>query len=139
MHIWMPDTWSYTSKFFALSYYNPDTLKYAIGYDDFYLMATCIVLFTGLRAGVMKYALERLARLWGLSKKKEVIRFSEQSWMLMYYSIFWPMGLVCHNKSPLPPALQLLLTFASTSTTIHRIFSTCRSCGPTGPRESLTG
>ncbi len=59
----------YTSKFFTLSYYNPNTGKYAAGHDDLFFMTFCIVLFSGLRAGVMDYILAPLARMWGLSKK----------------------------------------------------------------------
>ena len=58
-------------------------------------MTFCIVLFSGLRAGVMDYVLAPLARMLGLSKKKEVTRFAEQGWMLIYYSVFWPLGMVC--------------------------------------------
>jgi acyl-CoA-dependent ceramide synthase len=89
----------YTSKFFTLSHYNPNTGKYAIGHDDVFFMTFCIVLFSGLRAGVMDYILAPLARMWGLSKKKEVTRFAEQGWMLIYYSIFWPLGMVCALSS----------------------------------------
>lgn len=85
----------YTSKFFTLSYFNPNTGKYAAGHDDLFFMTFCIVLFSGLRAGVMDYVLAPLARMWGLSKKKEVTRFAEQGWMLIYYSVFWPLGMVC--------------------------------------------
>jgi acyl-CoA-dependent ceramide synthase len=90
----------YTSKFFTLSHYNSNTGKYAAGHDDFYFMTFCIVLFTGLRAGFMEYVLAPLAKLWGISKRKEVTRFSEQGWMLVYYNVFWPLGMVCHTRPP---------------------------------------
>ena len=93
----MPNARPYTSKFFTLSYFNHNTRKYAAGYDDFHFMAFCTVLFTGLRACVMEYILAPLARLWGLSKKREVTRFSEQAWMLIYYHMFWPLGMVFHT------------------------------------------
>lgn len=94
-HMSMSKARPYTSKFFTLSHYNPNTGKYAAGHDDLFFMTFCIVLFSGLRAGVMDYVLAPLARMWGLSKKKEVTRFAEQGWMLIYYSVFWPLGMVC--------------------------------------------
>ncbi len=63
-------------------------------------MTFCIVLFTSLRAGFMEYVLAPLAKLWGISKRKEVTRFSEQGWMLIYYNVFWPLGMVCHTRPP---------------------------------------
>ncbi|RDL33014.1 uncharacterized protein BP5553_08453 [Venustampulla echinocandica] len=99
-HSCIPKARPYTSKFFRLPHYNPNTGKYAAGHDDFCFMTFCIVLLTGLRAGFMEYVLAPLARLLGLSKTKEVTRFSEQAWMLMYYSVFWPLGMYIYYKSP---------------------------------------
>lgn len=87
-----------TSKFFTIGHYNPDTGRYAAGTDDYYFITFCVVLFTGLRAGCMEHILAPLAKMWGISKRKEVTRFSEQAWLLIYYSVFWPLGWV----SPLP-------------------------------------
>ncbi|KIM98393.1 hypothetical protein OIDMADRAFT_167214 [Oidiodendron maius Zn] len=109
-HILMPNTRPYTSKFFTLSYFNQNTCKYAAGYDDFHFMAFCTVLFTGLRACVMEYILAPLARLWGLSKKREVTRFSEQAWMLIYYHMFWPLGMYIYYNSPYFLNMQELWT-----------------------------
>ncbi|KAK5989689.1 Sphingosine N-acyltransferase-like protein FUM18 [Cladobotryum mycophilum] len=109
-HGFVPQAQPYTTKFFTLSYHNPQTGKYAIGYDDFYLIAFSVVLFTGLRSACMHYALEPLARLLGLSKQKEVTRFAEQSYMLMYYSCFWPMGMYIYYNSPYFMHLQELWT-----------------------------
>ncbi|KAK3374841.1 TLC domain-containing protein [Podospora didyma] len=88
-----------TSKFFTLSHYNAETGKYAAGFDDLYFMTFCIVLFTGLRAGVMEYILAPLAKHWGLTKRKEVTRFSEQAWLFTYCSVFWPLGLYIYCNS----------------------------------------
>ena len=99
-HICISSAQPYTSKFFTLSHYNPNTGKYAAGHDDFYFITFCIVLFTGLRAGLMEYVLAPLAKLWGISKRKEVTRFSEQGWILIYYNVFCPLGIVCHTRAP---------------------------------------
>lgn len=89
----------YTVKFFSLSYFNANTGKYAAGYDDFCFITFCILLLTGLRAVTMEYALSPLAKQLGLSKKKEVTRFAEQGWMLIHYSVVWPLGMVLHIRA----------------------------------------
>ncbi|KAH9989881.1 hypothetical protein F4779DRAFT_623888 [Xylariaceae sp. FL0662B] len=63
-----------------VSGYNPVTRKYAASHDDVYLAAFCIVLLTGIRAGLMQYILASLARHCGVSKPKDVTGFSEQGW-----------------------------------------------------------
>lgn len=93
-HYFLPKARPTTSKFFTLGHYNPRTGQYANGKDDFYFISFCIVLFTGLRAGVMEYVLAPLAKHWGISKRKDVVRFSEQAWMLLYYIVFWSLGVV---------------------------------------------
>ncbi|TVY62264.1 Sphingosine N-acyltransferase-like protein FUM18 [Lachnellula suecica] len=90
----------FTSKFFTLSYYNTNTGNYAAGFDDSYFVIFCIVLFTGLRAGLMDYILAPLAKHWGISKKKDITRFSEQGWMLIYYNVLCPLGMHLYYNSP---------------------------------------
>jgi TRAM1-like protein len=53
-----------------------------------------IVLFTGLRAAMIDFALMPLAQWAGVGSKKDVVRFAEQAWLLIYYSIFWSLGMV---------------------------------------------
>ncbi len=93
-HMSIPRAQVHTRKFFALSYYNPASGRYAIGPDDAKLIFFFIVLFTGLRASAMEYMLAPLGKLAGLTKRKDLTRFSEQAWMLIYYSVFWTMGMV---------------------------------------------
>ncbi|KAK6956299.1 hypothetical protein Daesc_001574 [Daldinia eschscholtzii] len=100
-HICLPKARPHTSKFFTLSYYNPESGKYAIGSNDYHFISFCIVLFTGLRAFLMEQLLAPLARQWGISKRKDITRFSEQAWMLVYYSVFWTLGTV--RKPPNTP------------------------------------
>ncbi|OTB00536.1 hypothetical protein M426DRAFT_234842 [Hypoxylon sp. CI-4A] len=99
-HIGVPRARSLTSKFFTLSYFNPATGRYAAGPDDGYFIVFCIALFTGIRAVLMQYVLGPLARRWGISKRKDVTRFSEQGWMLMYNSVFWSLGMYIYFNSP---------------------------------------
>ncbi|KAL8699276.1 MAG: hypothetical protein Q9201_006101 [Fulgogasparrea decipioides] len=89
----------HTRKFYRLSYYNPSSDNYGLGWDDAFLVAFWIVVFTGLRAVVMDYALAPLTQLVGLTKKKEKTRFAEQAWVLIYDSTFWSLGMYLMWKS----------------------------------------
>lgn len=93
-HACIPRARIHTTKFFHLSYFNEATGKYATGQDDLCLIAAFIVLFTGLRAGTMDYVLAPFAKLNGITNRKDMTRFSEQAWLLIYYMIFWPTGVV---------------------------------------------
>ncbi|RYP73784.1 hypothetical protein DL770_007710 [Monosporascus sp. CRB-9-2] len=99
-HICIPAARPHTSKFFKLSYHNPLTGKYGAGHDDLFFVAFCVVLCIGIRAALMRHVLAPLGRHWGISKKKDVTRFSEQGWMLAYYSVLWPLGMYLYCKSP---------------------------------------
>lgn len=93
-HWFIPKARPHTHKFFRLSYYNPASGNYAIGFDDAHLIAFCIVLFTGLRAATMEYVLAPFAKARGIAKRKDLTRFSEQAWLFLYYVVFWPLGMV---------------------------------------------
>ncbi|KAF9875097.1 hypothetical protein CkaCkLH20_07363 [Colletotrichum karsti] len=99
-HFFIPKAQPHTIKFFTLSYKNPETGMYGAGLGDGCLIAFCIVLFTGLRAATMEYVLAPLAKTWGISKRKDLTRFSEQAWLLVYYGVFWPMGMYIYKTSP---------------------------------------
>ncbi|KAJ4860605.1 TLC domain-containing protein [Trichoderma breve] len=99
-HLIIPKSRVYTRPFFELSYYNPDTGLYANGGNDQYFIAFFVVLFTGLRHAIMSFVLCPLARRGGISKKKDVARFSEQAWNIIHYSVFWPLGLYIWYTSP---------------------------------------
>ncbi|KAK4157370.1 TLC domain-containing protein [Chaetomidium leptoderma] len=96
----MPRARDYTAKYFNLSYYNPTTGNYGLGWADGHLILFCIVLLTGLRAATMEYILAPFAKSQGISKRKDITRFSEQAWMSVYYSFFWPLGLYIYCQSP---------------------------------------
>ena len=101
-HTFIPKARIHTHKFFHLAYYSEQTGKYGIGFDDAYFITFCIVLFTGLRAGMMEYVLAPFARLQGVTKRKTLTRFSEQAWLLVYYCFFWTLGVVCHCRHDSP-------------------------------------
>lgn len=93
-HYLLPRSQAYTSKFFTLQKYNDQTNKYGAGFDDIYFVFLVVVILTGLRAATMEYVLAPFAKYMGLPKKKEVTRFSEQAWLVVYCVIFWSMGFV---------------------------------------------
>ncbi|KAF7555404.1 hypothetical protein G7Z17_g2188 [Cylindrodendrum hubeiense] len=95
----IPKARPYTTKFFTLSYLNEATGKYSNGSDDIYLIICFIVLFSGLRAAVMQYVLVPFAKICGVHKRKDLNRFSEQSWLLCYYAVFWNMGMYIYANS----------------------------------------
>ncbi|EFQ32292.1 TLC domain-containing protein [Colletotrichum graminicola] len=99
-HVCVPAARPYTSKFFKLSYHNTTTGKYGAGHDDLCFVAFCVVLLIGIRAAMMRHVLGPLGQHWGISKKKDVARFSEQGWMLVYYSALWPLGMYLYYKAP---------------------------------------
>ncbi|KAJ6790111.1 hypothetical protein PWT90_05642 [Aphanocladium album] len=99
-HAFIPKAREHTNKFFHLSYFNAETGNYAIGADDTYLITFFIVLFTGLRAGCMEYMLAPIGRSYGISKRKDLTRFTEQGWLFVYYSVFWTMGAYIYYQSP---------------------------------------
>lgn len=94
-HMCFPRARHHTRKFWRLSYHNPSSQKYALGWDDSFLVAFWLVVFTCLRAVVMDYVLTPLAYLLGLKNQKDKTRFAEQAWVLIYDSTFWSLGMVC--------------------------------------------
>lgn len=96
----MPRARDHTAKYFNLSYYNPTTGNYGLGWADGHLVLFCVVLLTGLRAATMEYILAPFAKSQGISKRKDITRFSEQAWMSVYYAFFWPLGLYIYCQSP---------------------------------------
>ncbi|KAL8838207.1 MAG: hypothetical protein Q9170_002250 [Blastenia crenularia] len=88
-----PRARQHTRKFYHLAYYNSSSGKYAIGWDDSFLVINWVVVFCGLRAFVMDYVLMPLAQVMGLEKKKDKTRFAEQAWVLIYDTVFWSLGM----------------------------------------------
>ncbi|KAL8726951.1 MAG: hypothetical protein Q9166_006372 [cf. Caloplaca sp. 2 TL-2023] len=92
-HACFPRARHHTRKFWRLSYYNSASERYALGWDDAFLVMFWLVLFTGLRAVVMDLVLTPLAYMLGLEEKKEKTRFAEQAWVLIYDTTFWSLGM----------------------------------------------
>ena len=93
-HLCFPRARRHTRKFTQLSYFNPETNEYTIGWDDACFVFHWIVLFSGLRAAAIDYILVPFAQWGGIEKKKDLTRFAEQAWLLIYYIFFIPIGVV---------------------------------------------
>jgi hypothetical protein len=93
-HMCFPRARRHTRKFFELSYYNEATGEYRAGWNDAFMVFYWIVIFTGLRAAFIDYILTPLAKKGGVKTPKNCTRFAEQAWLLVYYSVFWTLGMV---------------------------------------------
>ena len=93
IHIFFPSAGHHTRKFFRISYYNPATGDFALGWDDIFFVFYWSIVFTGLRCIVIDYALAPLAGVLGIRKKKPKVRFAEQAWIVCYYSVSWCTGI----------------------------------------------
>ncbi|OCL10728.1 longevity assurance proteins LAG1/LAC1 [Glonium stellatum] len=99
-HVCFPRARRRTQKFFRLSYHDAESGLYTSGVDDISFVAFWIVVFTGLRVAVMDYILYPLAGLGGIKAKKEKVRFAEQAWLLVYYTVFWTLGMyIMYNSA----------------------------------------
>lgn len=97
VHLLLPQYRSTTTKLFRISYHKSETDLYGKGKDDMYFVTFWIVMFTFLRATAMDYIFTPLARRGGISTKRGLTRFAEQAWLLVYYSLFWTLGMVCSS------------------------------------------
>lgn len=135
----MPRARDYTAKYFSLSYYNPNTGRYGLGRADGHLILFFIVLFTGLRAATMEYVLAPFAKSQGMTKRKDITRFSEQAWLFVYYSVFWPLGVVRLASIIDPRPITEHSAYKPSSISLRkprRPTWTSVSCGRIGPTAS---
>lgn len=98
--------------FFLLSYkagYTGETVQtslYGPGLRDIAIVTTFVVFFTGLRAAMLDYVLGPLASALGIKKPKGKVRFAEQSYLLLYYIVYWTWGVYLFwrdTPAALPP------------------------------------
>ncbi|EDR12841.1 uncharacterized protein LACBIDRAFT_246558 [Laccaria bicolor S238N-H82] len=105
----------YVAPFFALQYptqtpAHPDSFPesgyYNAGKADICLVITCIAVMAVLRDALRLGVFEPFAR-WKLSRdldrkrhQPSVLRFAEQGWSVVYYTIQWSFGLYVHRNLP---------------------------------------
>lgn len=63
-----------------------------------------------MRCAVMEYILAPIATWAGLRKKKPIVRFAEQAWIMLYYGAFWLTGMV-RTIEPKRSLLTVLSTY----------------------------
>jgi hypothetical protein len=80
-------------KTLQLPYYDPSTGKYGQGLLDVYCVAAFAIALTVVWAVSVVWILEPIAMRMGLSKGK-ARRFAEQTWLGIYYSSMWVLGMV---------------------------------------------
>jgi len=106
-----PDLRDKTGGFFMLSYPSDDL--YSIGPQDLKLVLGFMVFFTAIRAASLDYMLSPLAARLGITKTKTQTRFAEQSYMIIYYTLYWSWGLrlfVHHTPTEVDGAESLLVS-----------------------------
>lgn len=52
-------------------------------------------MFTLLRDAAMRYVFMPFAQYGGVKTYKGLVRFAEQAWIMVYYTVFWVLGMVC--------------------------------------------
>jgi hypothetical protein len=130
-HLCFPRARRHTRKFFELSYYNSESGEYCAGWNDAWMVSYWIVVFTGLRAAVLDYLLLPMAKKGGVKTKRDQTRFAEQAWLLVYYTVFWPLGMVRPSFPKKREGSNRSSTFSLALTT----GSISRISGPIGPIE----
>lgn len=134
-HICFPLARRHTRKFFKLSYYNTETDSYRAGWNDIWMVTFWIVAFTGMRATVMDYILTPLGKKAGIKTPRDETRFAEQAWLITYYMVFWPIGMVSQQGGC---SMRLFTNFETSISSFPPITgSTCEICGRIGHKERL--
>ncbi|GAA5978743.1 hypothetical protein JCM10908_004465 [Rhodotorula pacifica] len=91
---------SIPARFLFLSFRQPGTELYYKGRDDAFLIAWWVIAFCFLREATMRWVFRPLARWSGIRSSRAVVRFAEQGWSLVYYTLSWSIGLYINQTSP---------------------------------------
>ncbi|QKX56355.1 uncharacterized protein TRUGW13939_03456 [Talaromyces rugulosus] len=97
-HHLYPSVQPFTTPFFQMSYYQPETGLYTQGRDDIYFVISAVIAFTAVRAIFIEWILRPLAKATGL-KKKASLRFAEQAWLVIYDTTYWSYGVYLWKNS----------------------------------------
>ncbi|RPB24351.1 longevity assurance proteins LAG1/LAC1 [Terfezia boudieri ATCC MYA-4762] len=95
-----PNSPSIADKLIWLQYKNPATGGYLKGPADFYHVFYWIVVFTFLRDAAMRYIFMPYAQYGGVKTYKGLVRFAEQAWLMVYYTVFWVLGMYLNHRGP---------------------------------------
>ncbi|TGZ76196.1 longevity assurance proteins LAG1/LAC1 [Ascodesmis nigricans] len=100
IHVAVPELRPLVRKFYSVSHYNPATGLFSKGYDDGYFVAFWIIAFTFIRSFALDHIFTPLAKHGGIKSKKGIVRFTEQSWMMVYYTSSTALGAYLAYNSP---------------------------------------
>ncbi|EEP80781.1 conserved hypothetical protein [Uncinocarpus reesii 1704] len=98
VHNLYPSLKPYTVPFLSLPHYQPENGLYVQGSDDVYFISSSVVALVAIRAILIDWIFQPLARYMGM-KPKTSLRFAEQGWLLVYYTVFWSYGLYIWTQS----------------------------------------
>lgn len=91
----------YTAKFFSLSHFNPSSQLYQKGANDWPFVMTWVLVFTLLRATLMKYVFYPFFYHFAPHPApRSATRFAEQAWNVFYYTLSFSVGLYIILHSP---------------------------------------
>ncbi|KAJ1956952.1 Sphingosine N-acyltransferase lag1 [Dispira parvispora] len=68
--------------------------------DDVYFVVFGLLLFTFIRASIMKYLLSPLAEFCQVKEAGKKARFCEQLWLVIYYTVSWSVGMYLMHEMP---------------------------------------
>ncbi|KAJ1658272.1 Sphingosine N-acyltransferase lag1 [Dispira simplex] len=75
-------------------------VQYRNSVDDIYFVVFGVLLFTFIRASIMKYVLSPLAERYQVKEAGKKARFCEQLWLVIYYSVSWSAGMYVMQEMP---------------------------------------
>ena len=71
---------------------------YGKGPLDYYFLAFYVVVFSCIRQSVTEYVLRPFAKSQGIKGESKLLRFMEQGYAFLYFSVFGSLGLVSSHK-----------------------------------------
>lgn len=89
-------------KFIYLSYYNPNSGEYLKGNDDIYFVGFWVLIWLSLRELCIRFWRPFGSRIGGIKDRNKLQRFAEQGWNLIYYVVFWCIGVKILSRFPHP-------------------------------------
>jgi acyl-CoA-dependent ceramide synthase len=103
--VFSPNVFNPFEPLLFISYPLPDSStdqpEYQKGYLDLAFLAYYIIFFCFFRQSIVLYLLQPLARKLGIKKSAQVVRFGEQGYAVIYFSIFSAYGFMVMKDLPI--------------------------------------
>lgn len=119
---------------FRLPYFDPSTGNYGQGWRDIYCVAAFGSALTAMWAMSVTWIFEPIATRMGLSRGK-ARRFAEQTWLCIYYSSMWTLGMVSWPYV----TRSIYLTICQYLWSSSRYWTSLRELWATFPTKQLGG